>query len=130
MGGGEGGEEDVAAGEQLLVGHGGLVVVVEAPALADLDVEQLPDTGGTEDALGGSADLAGVDEGTGADAILEGDQAGFGAGDELGGADRVASVPFEAGHHHGAAPVGEGHVTGRRTSRRGRCPPVCVSGVA
>ena len=86
--------------------------MVDEAALGDLDVEELPDAGWSEDALRGAADAAGVDEPAGADAVFEGQQLGLGAGDELGGAQRVAVVAFGAGDDDGAAPVGQGDVAG------------------
>ena len=68
--------------------------MVDEAALGDLDVEEVPDAGGSEDALGGAADVAGVDEVAAPDPVFEGEQPRFGAGDELGGAYRVAVVAF------------------------------------
>ena len=112
VGGGEGGDEHVAAGEELFVGEGGFVVVVDEAALGDVDVEEAGDRGGSEDALGGPADLAGVDELAVTHPPLQREQFGFGAGDELGGAHRVAVPAFDAGDDDGATSVGEGDVAG------------------
>ena len=77
---GEAGDEHVAAGEQLFVVEGGVVVVVDEAAFGDLDVEEVPDTGWAEDALRGPADLAGIDEPAGTDSVLEGEQLGLRCG--------------------------------------------------
>ena len=88
--------------------------MVEEAALVDLDVEEVPDAGGSKDALGGPTDLAGVDESPGADPLFEGQQLGLGAGDEFGGAQRVAAVPVHVGDDDGASPILERDVAGRR----------------
>src|SRR4029453_2196118 len=58
--GGQRRDQHVAAGEQFLVGHRRLVVVVEEPTVGDLAVGQMPDPGGSQDGLSGGAEGAGV----------------------------------------------------------------------
>ena len=97
--------------------------MVEEPALADLDVEQPPDTGGPEDALRGPADLAGVGEPTGADPLLQREQLGLGAGHQLGGAGGVARLPFgHGGDHNSAVPSARRDLAGCGCWRGDRDP--------
>ena len=124
LGGGEAGGEHIPTGKELFfVVEGVFVVVVEEVALFDFDVEEAGHPQGTEDALGGPADLGGMFEPAVPHPLFQRQQSGFGAGHQLGGAGGVSGPTVEAGHHHRALPVGQGDVTGGRVGVWHRHPP-------
>ena len=108
----EAGGEHVAAGEELLVCVGVVVVVVGEAAFCDLEVEEPSGAGGGEDALRGSPYFSGVFEPACSDPLFQGEQVGLGAGDEFGSAGVVSAGAGVGCHDHGAGAVGEGDVCG------------------
>ena len=87
---------------------GVFVVVVEEPALSDLDIEEPSGAAGGEDTLGGCPYFGGVLQPAGTDAELQRPEFGLGGGDDLrcaGGVTAGAGVGFD---HNRAGPVGRG----------------------
>ena len=112
LSGGEAGGQHVAAGEGFFVCECVFVAVVEEPAGPDLDVEEPPDTGCSEDALRCSPCFGGVLEPACTDTAFRRRQASLGCGNELSSAGVVSSVSGVGLHDHSAGSVGGGDVRG------------------
>ena len=97
--------EDVSAGEDLFIRVGGFVVVVDEPALADLEIEEPSDPRAANDALRGPADPARIFQPPLADAVFEREEFRLGLRDELGGPVLVAAVSFQGSDHNTSSPI-------------------------